>query len=202
MSNSNGGDVFKRGFKTWCENTAAFYRRTMGLKKQDPLDPFALAKHLTIKIITPLDITDLSEHNKKILLQSEASSWSAATLSINNSVIIIYNSSHSPARQSNDIMHELSHIIAGHTPQIMHSYEMGVFLRMYDENQEAEADWLAATLLLSRDVLIAIKYSNISLEDSAKKYFVSKQLLNMRLNISGVNQIYTRSSNRLNKVKK
>lgn len=183
----------KRGFKSLCESLAVSYRNKLGLSKKEPLCPRQLAKHLNVLVLSPKKIDNFSEEDMNVLLHEEQSSWSAVALSLNSRNAIIYNSSHALSRQSNDIMHELSHIILEHKPTGMHSYEIGVVLRYYDKNQEEEADCLAATLLLPRDVLFDIKFSGTDLKTAAENYNISTSLLNMRLNTSGINTIHRRT---------
>lgn len=186
--------MLRRGFKSWCENTSLAFRKDLNLEKDSPLCPFALSMHLNIQLIDPNEVAGLSNDALKILLTDDSESWSAVAISSNNKHLIIYNSSHAKTRQSNDIMHELSHIIIGHRPQtIHHSPETGLLLRDYDKNQEEEADCLAAILLLPRDVVFNIKFSRISPAVASKKYGVSQRLLQMRLNTSGANHVYRRS---------
>jgi len=187
--------MLKRGFKSWSENVALAFRRELGQDKTSPLCPKALAKHLKIQLLTPSELQGLSETDLKNLLQSESDTWSAVTITNGLAHIIIYNSSHSTSRQSNNIMHELAHIIIGHKPpQNTFSQETGIFLRHYDQTQEEEADCLAAILLLPRDVLFKIKFSKSHIQYAAREYGVSKKLLEMRLNTSGINYIYKRSN--------
>ena len=145
--------MLPRGFKTWCENTALSFRKKLGLKKSDPLDPHKLARYLRVILLTPSDIDGLAQDYKNLLLGKESSSWSAVTICSNGSELIIYNPRHSKARQSNSLMHELSHIIIGHSPShTMYSVETGITIRQYNQNQEEQADWLAGTLLLPRRI--------------------------------------------------
>lgn len=186
--------MLRRGFKSWCENTSLSYRKDLGLEKEDPLCPFALSKHLKIILINPAEVPNLKDGVLKTLLTDDPESWSAVAISSNNAHLIIYNSSHAKTRQSNDIMHELSHIIIGHAPQtIHHSPETGLLLRDYDKNQEEEADCFASILLLPRDALFNIKFSKIPEVIAARTYGVSLKLLRMRLNISGANHVYQHS---------
>jgi Zn-dependent peptidase ImmA (M78 family) len=185
--------MLKCGFKTWCETTALFYRKELRLQKHSPLYASALAGHLGIKLITPMEIPGLDKEYIHVLLKSESDSWSAVTLCNGASNIIIYNPSKPVSRRSNDIMHELSHIIIGHKAQLVHSFDAGLFLRHYDKFQEEEADCLAATLLLSRDALRMIASSGWPIREAAKKYVVSVALLSMRMNVSGVAKITARS---------
>ena len=151
--------MLKRGFKTWCERTALNYKKELEIGKQDPMKAVALAEHLRVKLLTPQDIPELSDADRRVLLNEESDAWSAVTLCKGNKHIVIYNPCRVNGRRSNDIMHELSHIIIGHKAQTMHSFEAGIFLRHYDKSQEEEADWLAGTLLLSRDTLFKIAFS-------------------------------------------
>jgi len=186
--------MLKRGFKSWSENIAIRYRGELNLHKIDPLDAVLLASHLHIPLVNPDDLENLSSDSKKILLHDDSSSWSAITLNNNDKYLIIYNSSNAPSRRSNDIMHELSHIIIGHKPQkVFHSPELNIMIRDFDSNQEDEANCLAGTLLLPRDALFNIKFNKIPEDVAARKYGVSKILLTMRLNLSGVNYIHQRA---------
>jgi Zn-dependent peptidase ImmA (M78 family) len=186
--------MLKRGFKTWSENIALRYRGELSLHKTAPLDPILLASHLKIPLIAPDNLSNLSSTAKKILLIDDPSSWSAVTLHKNHKKLIIYNPTNALSRRSNDIMHELSHIIIGHQPQkCFHSPELNIMIRDFDSNQEDEANCLSGTLLLPKDVLMNIKFQNIHEDVAARKYGVSKVLLTMRLNISGVNYIYQRT---------
>lgn len=185
--------MLRRGFKSWCENTSLSYRKVLGLDKISPLCPFALSKHLKIRLIDPSDIPNLKRDVLKTL-ENDAESWSAVAISSGNAHLVVYNPFHAKTRQSNDIMHELSHIIIGHKPQSTHhSLDAGMFLRDYDKDQEDEADCLASVLLLPRDVLLDIKFNKTPEHTAARNYGVSPSLLKMRLNTSGANHIYRHS---------
>jgi Zn-dependent peptidase ImmA (M78 family) len=186
--------MLKRGFKTWCERAVLNYKKDLGINKQNPLTAPLLAKHLGVKLLTPSDISGLEEEDRRILLGEEADAWSAVTLCKGEKHMVIFNPCRGEGRQSNDIMHELSHIIVGHKAQIMHALDAGIFLRHYDKSQEEEADWLAATLLLSRDALFKIAFSKMVPSEAAKEYKVSESLLQMRLNVTGVRAIQKRSN--------
>ena len=185
--------MLKRGFKSWGERVALAYRKELGIDKSEPLPARDLAQHLKVRILTPREVPSLSSEAIALLLGVAASSWSAVTITKGEKNAVIYNSSHSASRQSNDIMHELSHIIVGHTPQMIHSQDTGIFLRHYDANQENEADCLASILLLPKDVLMKIKFSHMSHDAAARTYGTSQTLLQMRLNTSGINHIFVRS---------
>ena len=69
--------------------------------------------------------------------------------------LVIYNPEHSSGRQSNDIMHELAHLILDHKPTtVILSQDGSLVMRSFNQQQEEEADWLAGCLLLPRDALV------------------------------------------------
>lgn len=190
--------MLKRGFKTWCERLAITYRKALRLQNHSPLCPHMLAEYLKVQILTPKDIPGLSTSDINLLLKNNNDSWSAVTISNANSNLIIYNNAHAQSRQSNDIMHELSHIINRHRPQTTHYFqETNIFLRQYNKNQEEEADCLAATLLLPKDALMRVRFSKKTIAIAAKEYAVSQRLLQMRLNTSGVSKIFARANKKI-----
>lgn len=184
--------MFERGFKAWCERYAVDKRSELGLKASDPLDAFELAKNLGIRVWTPHDVPGLDEKNIVTLLRNDGktqSCWSAVTLVVGQRIVVILNSSHSPARQASDLTHELAHRIRGHTAQDVEiSAEGLMLLKSYDKMQEEEADWLAGCLLLPREALISIKKRRMELTSAASFFGVSQRMLNYRLAMTGVNR--------------
>jgi hypothetical protein len=185
----------ERGFKSKCENMSLQIRNELNLKKRDPLSPQSLASHLNVELLKPVDIPGLSPSEIQQLLGKGQDSWSAVTIAFTGVELIIYNSTHHESRQSNDIMHELSHIILNHKPieMLLLSQSTDIVLREYDNNMEEEANWLAGCLLLPRDVLIHIKFTNIDVSEACKTYRVSDDLLTYRMRITGINNIGTRN---------
>jgi Zn-dependent peptidase ImmA (M78 family) len=180
--------MFERGFKSWCERRAIEIRRALNLKQHEKLDPRLVAQHLDIRVWIVQDVPGLSPESMQLLTERENSTWSAITIVEGEKTLIILNSSHSPGRQSNDLMHELAHIILRHLPEAMEIGPQGIALRQsYNKQQEQEADWLAACLLLPRPALIRIKRARVDLIEAATSYGVSRAMLNYRLAVTGVN---------------
>lgn len=184
--------MFERGFKAWCERFAAQKRSDLGLRPSEPLDAFLLAKHLGIKVITPLEVPGLAPEDLTVLHRNDGktpSCWSAVTIVKGDKVIVVLNGSHSKARQASDLMHELAHRIRGHQSQELEVSSEGLmFLKTYEKAQEDEADWLAGCLLLPRDALISIKRDRLGPEQAAARYGVSQRMLTYRLAMTGVNR--------------
>lgn len=179
----------ERGFKAKCENIAIQIREELGLRKNDPLDPYALADHLDVIILTPYDIKDLSPSALEILLKKDRKSWSAVTISYSGVDLVIHNPTHPKSRQPNNIMHELAHLILRHKPDEMMLLleEQEIVLREYNQQFEEEAIWLASCLLLPRDALFKIGWDGMSINEACEKYGVSDDLFTFRMNKTGVN---------------
>lgn len=105
--------VLKRGFKAEAERISERYREEMGISKFDPMDAFALAKHLDIPVVSVDELDELPEEHLNRLRQP--SKFSAIWMpNEDGDKIIIHNAWHSSKRQQSNIMHELAHIIRKH----------------------------------------------------------------------------------------
>jgi len=179
--------VFKRGFKSWCERIALEKRADLGLRQLDKLDPYQLARHLGMKILRPDEVPGVSAACLKRLLRDDADAWSAVTLRHGSQTTIILNTAHYPARRSSDLMHELAHIILGHTPsRVDVTDDLQLLLRTHDRAQEDEANWLSGCLLLPRPVLLHLQRQRTEASDAAREYGVSVPMFTYRLQVSGV----------------
>jgi Zn-dependent peptidase ImmA (M78 family) len=179
--------VFARGFKTWCETIALQHRRALKLKSIDPLRPQAVAASLGVPVFGIEEIPGLDKQVLHTLLHEDPDSWSAVTITSGRKSVIILNSSHVGGRPASDLMHELAHVIIGHTPARVDITEDGaLILNTYDRQQEDEANWLAGSLLLPRDALMWIRRQRFDLQAAAREYGVSLQMMQYRLNVTGV----------------
>lgn len=177
----------RRGFKSWCESTAGEYRAALGIANHEALDTSALAKHLNVLVWTPEDIADLSAGSLHQLTVLDGDSWSAVTLSFNETSLIIVNSSHAPVRKRSSLAHELAHLILRHKPGRVDISPAGhLLLSSYDKEQEDEADWLAGTLLVPRNGLVRAYRESQDVVALAERFEVSKDMLQWRLRMTGV----------------
>lgn len=176
---------FERGFKTRSENLAASLRETLNVKRVDPLPPRSLADHLGVFVLLPGDL-DLPPESHDYLLSPEGNEWSAAAVRACDMNFIVINPTHTLARQSNDMMHELAHILLRHEPaQVVISHETGVGLRGFNVRQEAEANWLAASLLLPREALVYCLKQKMDHSQICERFQVSPELTRYRINVTG-----------------
>jgi hypothetical protein len=180
--------MFRRGFKSWCEETALNVRQHQDLASTAALSPFVLARELRVEVIQPANLKDLSEDVRRRLIGQHSDCWSAITIPGERRFLIVYNPSHSAARQNSDLMHELAHIFLGHKPTMLFlDPNTDLALRTHDKAQEEEANWLAGCLLLPRGVLLHIKSTGLTDESACRQYGVSAKMLSYRMNVSGVN---------------
>ena len=172
-------------------------RSDLGLNPADPMDPRRLAEHLNIALWTPHDVDGLEKSYLKILLEDDADSWSAVTVSINSTHVIIRNPTHSLARQASDLYHELAHILLGHKGARVDIGPDGhLLLNTFNKSQEDEANWLAGCLLLPRPALVRIRSHHMSEAQVRQVYWASGQMLRFRLQMTGVDLQIRRSRQR------
>lgn len=178
---------FKRGFKKWADDTSTRIRVELGLRINDPLCAFELCKHLSVPIFTPQEFKTLEDNHKIELLTNGRSEWSAVTIPVNDSNIIIHNPTHSPQRQQSNLMHEVAHILCEHkVSNETQKTGLSGFLRNLDIEQENEADWLGACLQLPRPALLYCLKRNMTVDEISIKYNSSLQMTRYRINVTGV----------------
>jgi Zn-dependent peptidase ImmA (M78 family) len=164
---------------------------------EEPLPYRRLASQMGALVWTPEEIPNLAPQCIQDLTTIHASDWSAATIEENGTTLVIVNSEHSEARRANDVMHELSHIILNHEPARVDLSEDGyLWLSSYDKDQEDEANWLGASLLLPRDGLLGVYKRKRLPEDLAEHFAVSVELVQWRINVTGIGHQVSRSSRR------
>jgi Zn-dependent peptidase ImmA (M78 family) len=174
----------RRGFKKEAHELGDEVRQEIGLSAHDPLDPWLLAEHLLIPV-WPLtayqaDIPDAIA----LLAGAEQRAFSAMMAFVGNRRVIIYNDSHTLARQRADIAHELAHALLLHEPHLIVQGEPP----MFDVGQEEEASWLGGVLLVPDEACFNSCWRGLSLEDAARGMGVSEDLMRWRLNKTGAQQ--------------
>jgi hypothetical protein len=185
-------NLLERGFKTRCENISVTLRSKLDVSPEDPLSYQQLATYLKVDIIELADLQHLGADSKTYLASPTGDEWSAVTVAKPERVIIVCNPSHSPARKSSSVMHELAHIILEHAASKIFITDTSFALRDYDEKQEAEADWLAGSLLLPRVALQKSTHQRISKETILQEYSVSSDLYEYRKRMTGIAKQYRR----------
>jgi Zn-dependent peptidase ImmA (M78 family) len=177
-------DELRPGFKGEAEKIAQLVRAELGLGPLDALDCFALAEAWGIPVVSleELRADGASDGSIERLLDEDAG-FSATTVVLGTKRLIVYNPRQPPGRNASSLSHELSHLILEH--QAAPAIGMGG-CRHWDGVQEAEADWLGATLLVPRESALEWMMQNDDLEDGARNFGVSVELFRWRVNHTGV----------------
>jgi Zn-dependent peptidase ImmA (M78 family) len=129
----------------------------------------------------------LSKQAKSQLIVHDPDSWSAMTLQVDGKFSIVLHPRHLLTRQRSDLMHELAHIELRHSPVRVEVSESGLLLLSdYSDEQEQEADWFGAALLLPREGLVRLRATRKSPAEIAAYYGVSEALCLWRLRTTGV----------------
>ena len=182
----------ERGFKTRCEEMSLSLRVEIGLGATAPLPPDQLASYLDVAV-WPVTSLGLEEYDLSQLMDKDPDSWSAITVSASGHEAIVVNPNHRRGRYSSDVMHELAHLLLGHQPSTMFFAADGdMALRGYDRLAEEEANWLAAALLLPREVLVSARRSRFDVQEICEHYGVSRQMLTFRTSVTGIDRQFSR----------
>jgi hypothetical protein len=177
----------QRGFKSRCEQTAKRYRRKLGVSQEEALPYRQLADDLGVTLWAPGDIPGLDNDTVRQLSVTDAGSWSAVTVQLDSRHVVVVNTAQDARRIPNNVVHELAHIILGHAAARVDISEDGhLWLTTYGRDQENEADWLAASLLIPRDGLLSCFSRRPGIEAIAAQFQVSVELVRWRLNATGV----------------
>jgi len=183
--------ILKRGFKASAERLAKQYREEMKIHPCAALCAFKLAEHLQISIFSSDEfLTQTSEIDLLSGSNGDDCGWSALTmLTKAGNRIIIHNPYHSETRQQSNIMHELAHIICEHERnQKEYDFEIPIGIREFDELQEEEAKCLGSTLQLPTPCLLWADKRKMSNEAIAEHFNASKDMVNYRMNMTGISK--------------
>lgn len=173
--------AYQRGFKTWAKQIAEDTRRELGLGPLDCLDPRKLADWLAIPV---MDLSSLLESAPSVdhLLTKESSAFSAVTVFDGPRRAIVHNDGHAPVRQNSNLSHELSHGLLGHPPTPAMD-DTGC--RVWSQDIEDEATWLAGCLLVTEQAALAIARGRWSVDEAAARFGVSTAMISYRINATG-----------------
>jgi Zn-dependent peptidase ImmA (M78 family) len=153
----------------------------------DPLPAADVANHYNVTVWNPHQITGITEGDIQHLLGPGREEWSGFTLRIGARHLVVLNSAQSSRRQNSVLMHELAHIILGHELASAMLSDGGHFVpSTYDQDQEDEAAWLGATLLLPRPALLWMRRRGLLDDDAATHFGVSPDLLRWRVRMTGI----------------
>lgn len=174
--------AYRRGFKSEANTTARETRAELGLKDLDRLDPWTLAGRLLVPITPLSDYTQDAPRAARYFAETDQGAFSACTVFAGARRTIVHNDSHKPGRQASNLAHELAHAILLHPPTPALD-DHGC--RLWNQDIEDEATWLAGVLLLTEDAALWIARDGMSVAAAAERFGISEQMVTYRLNMTG-----------------
>jgi Zn-dependent peptidase ImmA (M78 family) len=190
----------KRGFKSWAEQKSLELRRLCRVPTLSPLAARTLASKLGGVVLAPNEIPEMPGDIVDLLTTRFAGVWSAVCVPTDDAFVVVYNPTHSAARQESDIMHELAHVLCAHTPDRFEMVgELPFLMRHYDISQEEEASWLGACLQIPRAALLSLIRREFSNEALAALFGASEEMIVFRRNMTGIDRQLHRAS-RFNRI--
>lgn len=176
----------RRGFKAGAEKRALQIRSDLSVNPTDKICPWRLAESLGVIVLNVAE-TDLAEQHRTRLLVEDPDSWSGLSLVDDGTHIVVLNETHPRTRQAATLSHELAHIILDHRPSEITASATGLYLLSdYSEDQEAEADWLGAAMLLPQEALLDLRTRGKTFSEIAAMYGVSDELCIWRCRMTGI----------------
>ena len=170
------------GFKAEAHRIARDVRMELALDASAPLDMRQLAKHLGIPAVGLRTLRKTEPEAVHQLTVVDSGAFSAVTLCDGSWRFIVYNDAHARTRQASDLAHELAHALLQHPPRAALD-RFGC--RDYPLDDEEEATWLGAALLVSEEAALSIVRRGVPIEEAAREYAVSSDMMRFRLNVTG-----------------
>lgn len=170
------------GFKSEANRIARDLRRELGLGLAARLDPWQLAAHLHIPVVTLSSMKAVAATAVLQFIQKDREAFSALTVFHGYKRLIVVNDSHAHGRQASNVAHELAHSLLWHEPTPAFD---GDGARHWNAEQEEEAQWLAGALLVSEEAALEIVRQALSLTDAAERYGTSVDMVRGRINVTG-----------------
>lgn len=154
---------------------------------EKPMDPFGLARQFKIRVVEPSHIRGLSSRQLRLLSGHYSANWSGATLPLPNGWrLCILNPAHNAERTRATLMEEVAHIYLKHRPTTITTGFDGLCRRDYEKSTEQEAYAVGAAALLPYGPLFIAVRDGTSVRRIAKRYRVSKELVEYRIKITSL----------------
>ncbi|MEJ7786647.1 MAG: ImmA/IrrE family metallo-endopeptidase [Solirubrobacteraceae bacterium] len=176
------------GFKTEARQIATEVRTELGLEPLDRLDAYRLAAHLDIPLVAASSLEPAAPEAVRHVCGADTRAFSAAVILLGSRRVVLYNDAHAPTRQQSDLCHELAHALLLHA-----SSEPLVIAATYDTEQEAEAAWLGAALLVTDEACLDTCRRGQDVGEAALQFGVSPDLMRWRINSTGAQRRIARS---------
>jgi hypothetical protein len=182
------------------ERIALKIREFAATPLDQPLNPWKLAPFVKLRVMSLNQIEGLSPESRKLLVGDNGKSWSggASRPLPDGSRLVFLNPNHTRERQAATLMEEICHVILGHSPTrlILAEEETAVHFRNFDENQEEVAYAVGAAALVPYFSLKHAVAAGLSAERIARRFIVSRNLVEYRIKVCRLWSAYKPKENR------
>ena len=163
-----------------------------GIRGDQPLDPFALARFAKLLVVDFDSIEGLSAESREHLLGAATDEWSGGACSKplpNGWRIIILNPAHGLHRNRATLMEEVAHVFLGHRPSGLsdtrgESGQDKAAARDYNKEDEEAAYAIGAATLVPYAALRRLVRTGKSSTEIARNFLVSRQLVEYRIKVT------------------
>ncbi len=182
------------------ERIALKIREFAAAPLDQPLNPWKLAPYVKLRVMNLNQIEGLSPESRKLLVGDNGKSWSggASRPLPDGSRLVFLNPNHTRERQAATLMEEICHVILGHSPTrlMLAEEETAVHFRNFDENQEEVAYAVGAAALVPYFSLKHAVAAGLSAERIARRFIVSRNLVEYRIKVCRLWSAYKPKENR------
>jgi Zn-dependent peptidase ImmA (M78 family) len=169
-------------FRAGCEEIALELRREVGLGSQDRLDPRDRAQDMAIDVFTIERFHELHPEAVDQLAKHDAEAFDAMVVFHGTRCLILVNPSQTPEEEALSIAHEIAHIELEHERLKAPLFDEAGRRRSWHPQEEAEAEYLARTMLVPKSAIepILARYGG-NVGKAAVHFGVSVGLLCQRM---------------------
>lgn len=182
--------AYWHGFKEYAVELSLKVRTRLGLTAFQRLDVSALAAHYEVVVVG----FDQLGCAVEVLHHFTVDRWrgvSGYLLPVDGELAIVFNPSHPEYRIRSTVAHEIAHLILSHEFSVLLAGDKGCTFG--SEDQEDEANWLGAELLLPRQAARQAVLDGVSLEQVSERFGVSIEMARWRTNVCGGQEILQRA---------
>ena len=155
----------------------------------DAVSPVALADRMGVGLVDPVFFDTLNVGLRKDVLEDHSRSWSAGSITVNDTLFVLTNPQNSVARSSVTILEELAHEALGH-PKSQLIKRDGLVMRTCQHDVEDEAYCVASALLMPYRSLFNHLNAGRALGDLAVPAPVSYECREFRVKRAGLWKLY------------
>jgi hypothetical protein len=177
-----------------------------GLRNEQALDPFALARFARLMVVDFDRIQGLSPESRTHLLGDAADEWSGGACSKplpNGWRLVILNPAHGASRNRATLMEEVAHVFLGHQPNRLAAITRDdgpdqsrarMLARDYNQTDEEAAYAVGAAALVPFGALRRGVMEGRNSREIARHFRVSRQLAEYRIKVTHLWPEYKRAS--------